>query len=976
MKSKLLVILCTILTVTSLLLLYNSLVIWDSQNKFEEVRRKFYTIDNRIKLSFDLSNDSYLLKTTYEAGSKQNPEFRFNEVKFTANTFPYERKRGAYNNVYIHLPREIVKQGRNSLEIVFPDSPPSQVHVILRNYRKYTGEGIYILFSDSAHLPASKIFFRFHPFSNILILSLGIMTYLLGRNVFISKDRPFLYQHRYLLLLLFVLLLFILTGWIGFNLGYGVVITPNFFWNFVFIILAPLLAILSYKILKWSPISFTKAAEFCFTEKKFDIRIGIAFLLLIIAVNLYIYWPCFFHLFRHDEWFLFFSSKEVTPNLEFIIKHIDWQLKLPYDRLVFRPIHHGALALNRVIFDTNYIGPHILTFIKHILATLCLWWLMWRCNRRWISILFALLFSVLIVNMDPVMFPHFDAYIMIAIFTILAIITFRKTVYNQIPAVKGFVLTGLLLFLNILTTEIAFLMPIFFFCAYWTIFRNRDEIERKQEDKGSWLMLSLPMILWSIFYAIHLSFAYPDLAMTSQSDMIGLLMPLVNLVRFVLALLLGTFFPMFTNINYGDKIYFKVSYVGVVCLIVSMFFCIRFRGKIFRPITKQIIFSTMLIFSILIIICFGRASYINSLLNHNNMSSNYVYCISALVIFIIYTFFDFDKIAANKKLSLSLLLILAFLVGNHAFKTHLSAVEIERQTEPLKKYFDSVKRFVKEHKKEPNFSFKMIDRPPKIGAFQWYHETCIDGLFNRFINNKRPKYILEYDYASRNLTSYIYDKKAQPIMDISVPTNIQKEADYVNSIGMQFKKVSGQRSDFLMGMFEVTKKQWKDVMDFNPSKFKDGNHPVVNVSYHMVQEFIKRLNKTESVNLYRLPTETEYLHLSNLFISNFGGQNKNIHKYAWLKDNAEGTTHSVGRLSPMFIGFYDLIGNVWEWTGNPIDYNSVVKPLEDNPRICFGGSWRDRDIDIDNLTTNYPVDFRHEHLGFRLVREIQKWAHE
>jgi formylglycine-generating enzyme required for sulfatase activity len=95
-----------------------------------------------------------------------------------------------------------------------------------------------------------------------------------------------------------------------------------------------------------------------------------------------------------------------------------------------------------------------------------------------------------------------------------------------------------------------------------------------------------------------------------------------------------------------------------------------------------------------------------------------------------------------------------------------------------------------------------------------------------------------------------------------------------------------------------------------------------------------------------------------------------IEKYAWLRVNAERVTHPVGSLDPTPAGFYDLIGNVWEWTENPIYYDSGLEPFEGAPHLCFGGSWRDEAPDMDNLITNYPLDFRHEHLGFRLAREI------
>ena len=971
MKSKFFFIAGLILVGTGLISLYSLAVISNPQEKFEKIKRRFYPRENRITVNFELSKDAYLLRIRHKINKTIRREIFFNGIEFTANIFHYRRERVDVETSYIRLPKEKVREGKNTVDIIFSRDLDSDVKIRFTNYRKRIVDIAYILFPDSVYLPTGKGFFATTPLTSILILLSWIIAYFLGRRVFVSKDRLFLYCQRYLLLLFFALLTLFLAGWISANSGYRVVLTPYFFWEFVFIILTPLLAIESYKILEKNSVSFRKLVEFFFTQKEFDIRTGVFFFLLIIIVNLWVYWPSFSHLFRHDEWFLFFTSRDELPNFWFFIKHIDWQLRLPYDRLMFRPLSQSMLALNRVIFDTNYVWPHIITFIKHIFATFCLWWLMWQYSRRWISGLFALLFSVLIVNVDPVIWPIIGAYVTTAIFTILAVITFRKTIYNQISALKGFTLTAFLLFLNLITTELGFLMPICFFIAYWIIYRDRNETVLREKDRYIWFVFLLPMFLWGILFSIHIYFAYPNFRMTGQSDMIDLLVPFVNLVRFVLALLSGTFFPMFTNINYGDKTYFKVFHVGVVCLIVSTFFCIRFRKKIFRSITKQIIFSAMLILSILITICFTRASYVNAILNHLVLPGHYVYCISALVISIIYAFFDFDKILSNKGLSLSLLLILVFLTVNHAFKTRLSAVEIQGQTEPLKKYFDSVREFVAVHKDEADFSFKIIDRPPKIEVFTWYHQSCIDGLFARYIDTQKPKYLLEYDYDAENLKYSIYNKNPRLVAGSGKAATNLEEADYINSIGIQFKKVSGQGYDFLMGMFEVTQKQWQEVMGYNPSKFQDDSRPVENVSFDMVQEFIKRLNKIEDGNLYRLPTEKEYLYLVNLSITNTNAQD-DISKYAWFKNNAKRMTHPVGRLRPMSSGLYDLIGNVWEWTENPIHYDSGVKPVKGSPLICFGGSWRDENTNLYDLKTNYPPAFRHEHLGFRLIREIRK----
>ncbi|MHC4497898.1 MAG: formylglycine-generating enzyme family protein [Planctomycetota bacterium] len=286
----------------------------------------------------------------------------------------------------------------------------------------------------------------------------------------------------------------------------------------------------------------------------------------------------------------------------------------------------------------------------------------------------------------------------------------------------------------------------------------------------------------------------------------------------------------------------------------------------------------------------------------------------------------------------------------------------------LKKYFDSVSDFVLGHKNEPDFSFKIIDRPPKVEAFPWYHETCVDGLFNRFIDNKTPRYVLEYDYPSEELKDSLYEENQPRIVESELLTNVSQEPDYINSLGMQFEKVSRGGYHFLMGIVEVTQKQWKAVMGANPSRFINDDHPVENVSYDMVQELVRHLNKTEGDGFYRLPTVEEYSYLVN--ISPLSQAPSNIKEHAWLKHNSQGTTNPVGSLSPLIGGFHDLIGNVWEWTKDPIYYDSELQPLQTAPHLCFGGSWRDDDISMDNLITNYPLDFRHEHLGFRLVKEI------
>jgi len=185
---------------------------------------------------------------------------------------------------------------------------------------------------------------------------------------------------------------------------------------------------------------------------------------------------------------------------------------------------------------------------------------------------------------------------------------------------------------------------------------------------------------------------------------------------------------------------------------------------------------------------------------------------------------------------------------------------------------------------------------------------------------------------------------------------------------------------FKLGAYEVTQKQWSEVMGTNPSKFKGDYNPVEQVGWNDVQSFIQRLN-SQTGSHYRLPTEAEWEYAARAGTVtkwSWGDSTDDAGKFAWFGSNSGDHTHVVGSRSPNPWGLHDIHGNVWEWVQDCY-VNAYYDAPEDGSaretgnckmRVLRGGSWRrDSDSMRSAFRARNDSNYRYYSFGFRLVQD-------
>ncbi len=186
---------------------------------------------------------------------------------------------------------------------------------------------------------------------------------------------------------------------------------------------------------------------------------------------------------------------------------------------------------------------------------------------------------------------------------------------------------------------------------------------------------------------------------------------------------------------------------------------------------------------------------------------------------------------------------------------------------------------------------------------------------------------------------------------------------------------------FYLGKYEVTQAQWEALMGGNPSDFTDDpSHPVGQVSWDEVQQFLAKLNEAGKAQgmKFGLPTEAQWEYACRAGTTTFrhcGDDNASLQEYAWFAANSD-KMHPVGQLRPNGFGLHDMHGNVAEWCADLFaeDYyaesplNDPSGPGTGSFRVFRGGAWMGTPRLIRSARRmRASPDSHASYVGFRLV---------
>lgn len=173
--------------------------------------------------------------------------------------------------------------------------------------------------------------------------------------------------------------------------------------------------------------------------------------------------------------------------------------------------------------------------------------------------------------------------------------------------------------------------------------------------------------------------------------------------------------------------------------------------------------------------------------------------------------------------------------------------------------------------------------------------------------------------------------------------------------------IDEHKSPFWISSETISEGFWDRVILMKESKTKESKKPRTNVSKEEAEDFIRTLNYLTGL-CFRLPTKHEWEAAAR-----YSGQEKMC-----IREAGRNEPRDVDDKDYCSSGLYHMLGNVWEWTSDNLEYETTNGKKTERSFVYCGGSYMygkdECNIEKGDNWYNYGLsDFKSEDLGVRLI---------
>ncbi len=249
----------------------------------------------------------------------------------------------------------------------------------------------------------------------------------------------------------------------------------------------------------------------------------------------------------------------------------------------------------------------------------------------------------------------------------------------------------------------------------------------------------------------------------------------------------------------------------------------------------------------------------------------------------------------------------------------------------------------------------------KTDAYSWDYANAINQQEKKLYDIVKTSTVTAIAEVSSNLLRKAEQFKNDYPRSTQINPDIILKVRYINFMAREIPQIQKMVNDNLIDIgggtkmlaTEVTQKLYKAVMKENPSRYSESDlNPVDSVSYDDVERFCTRLSWVMSADV-SLPTQEEFIKATGSL------RYADLNEISWNNRNSGSRTHSVATKKKNDKGFFDLLGNVEEFTKKNPEVDGIL--------VVGGSAQSSTDSILDYAKRIVDEKTRSRVLGFRIT---------